>query len=92
MFFHPHIHILIPAVALSQGGCQLRLPRDEEYLIPEKALAYAVREDVQSSLEANHAGIFAQIEPAAWERDWVAQLSDAKLNATGRDFCQIWCD
>ena len=19
-------------------------------------------------------------------------LSDAKLNATGRDFCQIWCD
>ena len=20
------------------------------------------------------------------------KLSDAKLNATGRDFCQIWCD
>jgi hypothetical protein len=20
------------------------------------------------------------------------ELSDAKLNATGRDFCQIWCD
>ena len=57
-------------MALSQGGCQLRLPRDEEYLIPEKALAYAVREGLQSSLKANHAGIFAQIEAAAWEKNW----------------------
>ena len=22
----------------------------------------------------------------------IVELSDAKLNATGRDFCQIWCD
>jgi DNA-binding HxlR family transcriptional regulator len=22
----------------------------------------------------------------------LSQMSDAKLNATGRDFCQIWCD
>ena len=22
----------------------------------------------------------------------IKPLSDAKLNATGRDFCQIWCD
>jgi hypothetical protein len=82
MFFHPHIHILIPAVALSQGGCQLRHPRNQEYLIPEKALAYAVRQGVQSSLKANHAGIFAQIEAAAWEKDWVAQCKSAGRGRT----------
>jgi hypothetical protein len=39
IFFSPHIHILIPAVAFSQGDCQLRHLRNQEYLIPEKALA-----------------------------------------------------
>ena len=39
MLFHPHIHVLVPAVGLAQSGCELRHPRNEEYLLPEKALA-----------------------------------------------------
>ena len=26
MFFHPHVHILVPTVALSEDGCQLVYP------------------------------------------------------------------
>jgi hypothetical protein len=38
MLFHPHIHVLVPAVGLAQNGCELRHPRNQEYLLPEKAL------------------------------------------------------
>ena len=89
MFFHPHIDILIPAVALSQGGCQLRHPRNQGYFIPEKALAYAVRRGLQSSLKANYAGTFTQIEAAAREKDWVAQCKAAGRGRTALPVDQL---
>jgi hypothetical protein len=82
MFFHPHIHILIPAVALSEGGCQLRHPRNEEFLIPERALAHAVREGIKRTLEAEHPAILSQIQAAAWSQAWVAQCKAAGRGRT----------
>jgi Transposase zinc-binding domain/Putative transposase len=46
MLFHPHIHVLVPAVGLAQSGCELRHPRTEEYLLPEKARAHAARKAI----------------------------------------------
>jgi hypothetical protein len=79
MLFHPHIHVLIPAVGLSESGCELRHPRYEEYLIPKNAFARAVRDGVKSTLKADHPEIFAQVEAAAWSMNWVA-----KCQAAGR--------
>jgi hypothetical protein len=39
MLFHPHIHVLVPAVGLAPSGCELRHPRNQEYLLSEKAQA-----------------------------------------------------
>jgi hypothetical protein len=39
---------------------------------------------------ADRAGLDFAIETGLEHGGYV--LSDAKLNATGRDFCQIWCD
>ena len=67
---------------LRQSGCELRHPRNEEYLLPEKALAYAARKAIQALAKANHAEIFARIEPAVWQKLWVAQCKAAGRGRT----------
>ena len=82
MLFHPHIDVLVPAVGLAQSGCELRHPRNQEYLLPEKALAHAIRKAINEALARDHPEIFARIEPAAWQKPWVAQVHGA-----GRPSC-----
>ena len=82
MLFHPHIHVLVPAVGLAQSGCELRHPRNEEYLLPEKALAHAARKAINQALARDHPEIFARIEPAVWLKPWVAQAQGAGRGRT----------
>jgi hypothetical protein len=77
MLHHPHIHTLIPAVGLHPGGCALRHPRHEDYLIPHKALARATRDSLRASLAAEHPALLAQIPAAVWQMKWVAQCQQA---------------
>jgi hypothetical protein len=92
MLFHPHIHVLLPAVGLAQSGCELRHPRNEEYLLPEKALAHAARKAINQALARDHPEIFARIEPAVWLKPWVAQAPGCRARAHGlalsRGLCQ----
>ena len=78
MLFHPHIHVLVPAVGLAQRGCELRHPRNQEYLLPEKALAHATRKAMNEALARDHPDIFAQVEPAVWQKPWVAQAQGGR--------------
>jgi Putative transposase len=80
--FNPHIHVLVPAVGLAQSGCELRHPRNEEYLLPEKALAHAARKAINQALARDHPEIFARIEPAVWLKPWVAQAQGAGRGRT----------
>ena len=82
MLFHPHIHVLVPAVGLAQSGCELRHPRNEEYFLPEKALAHATRKAINEVLAGDHPEIFARIEPAVWQKPWVAQAQGAGRGRT----------
>ena len=82
MLFHPHIHVLVPAVGLAPRGCELRHPRNEEYLLPEKALAHAARKAIKEALARDHPEIFARIKPAAWQKPWVAQAQGAGRGRT----------
>ena len=82
MLFHPHIHVLVPAVGLAQSGCELRHPRNQEYLLPEKALAHAARKAIKEALARDHPEIFARIEPAVWLKPWVAQAQGAGRGRT----------
>ena len=82
MLFHPHIHVLVPAVGLAQSGCELRHPRNQEYLLPEKALAHAARKAMKEALARDHPEIFARIESAVWQKSWVAQAQGAGRGRT----------
>jgi Putative transposase/Transposase zinc-binding domain len=82
MLFHPHIHMLVPAVGLAPGGCQLSHPRNQEYLLPQKALAHATGKAINKALADDHPEILARIEPAAWQKPWVAQVQGAGRGRT----------
>jgi hypothetical protein len=82
MLFHPHIHVLVPAVGLAQSGCELRHPHHEEYFLPEKALAHATRKAISEVLTKDLPEIFARIEPAVWQKPWVAQIQGAGRGRT----------
>jgi putative transposase/transposase-like zinc-binding protein len=82
MLFHPHIHVLVPAVGLAPSGCELKHPRNEEYFLPEKALAQATRKAINEALTKDHPEILARIEPAAWQKPWVVQVQGAGRGRT----------
>ena len=82
MLFHPHIHVLVPAVGLAPSGCELTHPRNEEYLLPQKALAQATRKAMKEALARDYPKVFARIEPAAWQKPWVAQAQGAGRGRT----------
>jgi hypothetical protein len=82
MLFHPHIHVLVPAVGLAQSGCELSHPRNQEYLLPEKALAHATRKAIKEVLARDHPEIFGRIEPALWQKPWVAHAQAAGRGRT----------
>jgi hypothetical protein len=80
MLHHPHVHILIPAVALSADGCELVYPKAEEYLVNEYALALRIRNLFEASLKEQHPELYAKTESSIWETDWVV---DCRLAGTG---------
>lgn len=81
MLHHPHVHILIPAVALTKDGCGILHPRNEEFLVPVKALALHIRSLFQKTLAAQHPEILKRVDPVVWAKDWVV---DCRLAGEGR--------
>jgi len=66
--FHPHVHYLVPAIALAPNGT-LRRPRNAAFLVPVKALAMLFRAKLQSALRQTD--LYAQVVPATWQQAWV---------------------
>jgi hypothetical protein len=77
MLHHPHLHILVPAVALAPGGCSLRHPRSEDYLVPQRALAAAVRARFEALLREAHPELAASIDLGVHSQPWVVQCKHA---------------
>jgi hypothetical protein len=77
MLHHPHIHILIPAIALSEEGCQLRHPANEEFLIPVKALSARIRQRFAQRLASEHPHLHSQIDSSLWRQQWVTHCQPA---------------
>ena len=77
MQLHPHVHILIPAVALSADGCQLLHPQNEEFLVPVFALGAHLRQLFRQRLARDHPQLYERIAPAVWQQDWVVHAQPA---------------
>jgi Putative transposase/Transposase zinc-binding domain len=66
--FHPHVHYLVPAIALAPDG-ELRRPRNPAFLVAVKPLAILFRAKLRAALRQT--GLYQQIPQATWQQPWV---------------------
>jgi Putative transposase/Transposase zinc-binding domain len=66
--FHPHIHYLVPAIALAADGT-LRQPRNPAFLVPAKPLALLFRAKLRPAVQQTD--LSQQIAPEIWQQPWV---------------------
>ena len=70
---HPHLHLLVPALALNNSGCALVYPRNEDYLIPERALARRIRARFEERLRSEQKQLADRVDLSRSSQDWVVQ-------------------
>ena len=68
MRFHPHIHYLVPAVALAPDGA-LRQPRNPAFLVPSKPLAILFQAKLRAALRQTD--LYQHIPRETWQQAWV---------------------
>jgi hypothetical protein len=83
MGYHPHLHVIMPGLALSADGLRLRRPKGKRYLFNIHALGAAFRNRVRMLLEARDREEKTQhlqaIDPRVWRRKW-----NVNVQAVGR--------
>ena len=71
LFYHPHIHYIVPGGGLSEDGKQWLSARDN-FLIPVTALSIIFRAKFRDALQKADPKLFEQIPKDSWKKDWVA--------------------
>jgi len=66
--YHPHIHYLVPAGALTATGW--RRPQNPGILLPAKPLARRVRNLFRAALKAADFHLYMTLPHAAWRKPW----------------------
>jgi hypothetical protein len=66
--FHPHVHYLVPAIALAPDGTLPR-PRNPAFLAPVKPLALLFRAKLRAALRQTD--LYGQVPAATWQQAWV---------------------
>ncbi|HKK19570.1 MAG TPA: transposase, partial [Opitutales bacterium] len=74
MQFHPHLHLLVPAAALSEDQVEAIRSRQEDYLLPYASLAEQYRSCFPGNLRAKHPGLYAELDPQVRRIDWNVNL------------------
>lgn len=78
MQYHPHLHVILPGLALSADGLRVRRARGKRYLFPVKALGAAFRNRVRMLLEARdqeeQTGHLQEIDRQVWAKPWVVDV------------------
>jgi Putative transposase len=66
--FHPHIHYLVPAIAVAPDGTVCR-PRTPAFLVAVKPLAILFRAKLRAALRQTE--LSGQVAPDTWRQAWV---------------------
>lgn len=73
--YHPHLHVIMPGVVLSEDGLSLRRAKGTKYLFPIRALAAAFRHRLMKLILARDkvegTRHLSQIDPHIWRIPWV---------------------
>jgi hypothetical protein len=70
MLYHPHVHMIVPAVGLDSNGCALVYPSYEDYLLPHALFAREVRDAFALILLRDHRELYNQVDPEIWKMKW----------------------
>jgi hypothetical protein len=73
LWFHLHIHYLVPGGGLRADGLRWLRPKDPEYFLPEPVLALRFRTRLRRALQ-NYPELFAQVPTTVWQQDWVVDI------------------
>lgn len=76
LVYHPHIHYLVPGIALCEDGT-LGFPKDPEYLVPVPRLSARFRTRLRARLLAEHPALYEQVPKEVWRQAWVVHCQHA---------------
>ena len=84
---HPHVHIIVPAVAFNAETRQLVRPANDKFLVHFSPLAQRFRSRLHSALKADHPEIHQQLTPKQRHvlspaKTWNVQLQPAGQGKT----------
>jgi len=78
MQYHPHLHVILPGLALSADGLRVRRAKGKRYLFPVKALGAAFRHRVRRLLEVldreEKTWHLAALDGVVWRKPWVVDV------------------
>jgi hypothetical protein len=78
MQHHPHLHVILPGLALSADGLRVRRSRGKRWLFDVKALGTAFRNRLRRLLaardEEEHTQHLQEIDPQVWRKPWVVNV------------------
>jgi hypothetical protein len=78
MVFHPHLHVIMPGIALSADGLRVFRAKDKQYLFPVDALKAAWRNRLDRLIlqhdKEQGTRHYSQIDPQVWKKDWVIDI------------------
>ena len=68
--YHPHVHYLVPGVALREDGT-VCYPADPAYLLPVRRLSARFRSRMRASLRLAAPELYARIPGRLWRTPWI---------------------
>ena len=68
---HPHIHFIIPGIAISENGEKIVFPK-EGFLMRVEPLSIIFRAKFRDAL--NKVGLLDNVPPETWQQDWVVHI------------------
>ena len=74
---HPHLHFIVPGGGLRADHRKWRRTRRPDYLLPNDAVAAALRRGFEAALRAAAPDLHAQIPESAWFKGWWVHIEAA---------------
>lgn len=69
LFYHPHIHYIVPGCGISDDGNNVIFPKNEKFLVHVHPLSRLFRRIFKEMLKKQN--LYSQIPASVWEKDWV---------------------
>lgn len=85
LIYHPHIHYIIPGVALSKDHKRWIKIKNKKFLVHVHPLGIRFKTLFKKALEKTNPNLYSQIPEKVWHQDWVVHCEPAGY---GREIIQ----